>query len=32
MATLGDGSGIDFAPTKGNDTNVGDNGHSKDLD
>ncbi|XP_049358845.1 MADS-box transcription factor PHERES 2-like [Solanum verrucosum] len=32
MATLGDGSGTKSAPTKGNDTNVGDNGHSKDLD
>ncbi|WMV58862.1 hypothetical protein MTR67_052247 [Solanum verrucosum] len=28
----GDGSIIESAPTKANDTNVGDNGHSKDLD
>ncbi|TMW90846.1 hypothetical protein EJD97_015140 [Solanum chilense] len=38
MASLGYGSGIGYgsgtssAPTKDNDTNVGDNGHSKDLD
>ncbi|XP_015061007.1 MADS-box transcription factor PHERES 2-like [Solanum pennellii] len=38
MTSLGYGSGIRYgsgtksAPTKGNDTNVGDNGHSKDLD
>ncbi|XP_015170565.1 uncharacterized protein [Solanum tuberosum] len=32
MATLRGGSGIESAPTKGNDTNVGDNGDSKDLD
>ncbi|XP_055800827.1 agamous-like MADS-box protein AGL86 [Solanum dulcamara] len=31
MATLGDGSGTKPAPTEGNDTNVEDDGHSKDL-
>ncbi|XP_004252157.2 agamous-like MADS-box protein AGL36 [Solanum lycopersicum] len=32
MATLGGGSGTKSAPTKGNNTNVGDNGRFKDLD
>ncbi|KAK4727245.1 hypothetical protein R3W88_032162 [Solanum pinnatisectum] len=31
-ATLGDGSGIEPAPKEGNDVNVEDDGHSKDLD
>ncbi|XP_049345664.1 agamous-like MADS-box protein AGL90 [Solanum verrucosum] len=32
LATLGDGSGIEPGPKEGNDVNVEDDGHSKDLD
>ncbi|TMW81130.1 hypothetical protein EJD97_011672 [Solanum chilense] len=32
IATLGDGSGIESAPKEGNDVNVEDDGHYKDLD
>ncbi|KAK4343949.1 hypothetical protein RND71_037043 [Anisodus tanguticus] len=32
MATLGDGSGTEPAPTEGDDTNAKDDGHNKDLD
>ncbi|XP_015061001.1 agamous-like MADS-box protein AGL90 [Solanum pennellii] len=32
IATLGDGSGMEFTPKEGNGVNVEDDGHSKDLD